>query len=128
MSQIELKQIYLELGHEINRLSLTIASQYKDALRQDAHETVIQLKPQIDKWVRMLIEREIACYDLEKILESQRDEMPFTRLNLLGVDCPVVEQMRCEMLRIVAKAIMNSYLNSLFKTRSCTQAILGNPY
>jgi hypothetical protein len=76
----------------------------------------------------MLIEREIACYDLEKILESQRDEMPFTRLNLLGVDCPVVEQMRCEMLRIVAKAIMNSYLNSLFKTRSCTQAILGNPY
>lgn len=128
MSQIELKQIYLELGHEINRLSLTVASEYKDALRQDAHETVLQFKPQIDKWVRMLIEREIACYDLENILETKRDEMLFNRLNLLGVDCPLVEKMRCEMLRIVAKAIMNSYLNSLFQTRSCTQEMLGSPY
>ena len=47
---------------------------YSDALRDDIHEAVAELKPDIDIWFTKLSQRSIACYELEIILEKKKTE------------------------------------------------------
>ena len=80
MPKLDLTQIYLELEHEIKRLSQSTIVIYRDATREDAQQVISELKPDIDSWVTQLSQRTIACYELEGLLESKRDHIKLPRL------------------------------------------------
>ncbi|MEI8271492.1 MAG: hypothetical protein WCG08_02600 [Paludibacter sp.] len=120
MPKLDLTQIYLELEHEIKRLSQSTIVIYRDATREDAQQVISELKPDIDSWVTQLSQRTIACYELEGLLESKRDVIKLPRLKNKGVDKNELENFRNDILRLIAKSIMNSYLNSLFRSQTHT--------
>ncbi len=117
MPKLDLNQIYLELEHEIKRLSQSTIVIYRDATREDAQQVISELKPDIDSWVSQLSQRTIACYELEGLLESKRDYIKLPRLKNKGVDKNELENFRNDILRLIAKSIMNTYLNSLFRSQ-----------
>lgn len=119
MRQLELKQIYLELEREIKRFGHNENSLRIDDARDDARDAVSMLKPEIDVWISLLKTHEISCYDLEKLLNSKRDEISLTRLEGSGLACAELEIVRGDVLRMIAKSIMSTYLNTLFRPRSC---------
>ncbi|HEY6914436.1 MAG TPA: hypothetical protein VI413_07150 [Paludibacter sp.] len=118
MPRLELTQIYLELEHEIKRLSLSTDFVYMDATRDDAHQVISEMRQDIDNWMFQLSERTIACYELESLLKSKRDEIYFQRLENKGVEKDKLENLKDEILHAIAQSIMNSYFNSLFRSET----------
>jgi len=118
MSKLELNQIYLELELQIKRLNQSTLVVYKDAIRKDAQQVISILKEDIDMWVILLNERKIACYDLENLLEAKRDKIKLYQLESKGVDAEELELFKSDILRLIARAITNTYLESLFSNRN----------
>lgn len=118
MSKLELNQIYLELELQIKRLNQSTLVVYKDAIRKDAQQVISILKEDIDMWVIQLNERKIACYDLETLLEAKRDKIKLYQLENKGVDAEELELFKSDILRLIARAITNTYLESLFRNRN----------
>lgn len=114
MSKLDLKHIYLELELQIKRLNQSNLTVYRDDAREDAQQVIRKLKKEIDMWVNLLNERSIACNDLEDLLIAQRENIKLERLKEKGVDENELELFKNDILRLIAKAIMNSYLESLF--------------
>ena len=121
MPKIDLKQLYLQLELEINRLSSSILMIYRDDLREDAHEVINILKKDIDKWVKGLNERNIACFELEGLLEEKRSSIELTRLKSKGVHENELDNLKNDVLRLLARAIMNSYLENLFRNQNANK-------
>ncbi len=122
MQKLDLNQIYLELEHEIKHLSQSTVVTYRDAIREDAQQVISDLKPDIDTWVMQLGQRSIACYELESLLESKRDYLKLPRLKNKGVNPKKIEEFRNDIMRTIAKAILNTYLNSLFRSMPQTSS------
>jgi hypothetical protein len=125
MTKLELSQIYLQMEHEINHLSHTTISLYRNAIKEDARETVLKFKNDIDQWVLQLNDREIACYDLEFLLEKKKTEVELARLEEVEVDDEELDEYKNDILRVMAKSIMNVYLNSLFRTEHSASPVGG---
>jgi hypothetical protein len=121
MPKIDLKQLYLQLELEINRLSSSNLMIYREDLREDAHEVIRLLKKDIDKWVKGLNERNIACFELEKLLEEQRSNIELNRLKSKGVHETELNNLKSDVLRLLARAIMNSYLENLFRNQNANK-------
>jgi len=117
MSKLDLTQIYLELEHEIKHLSQSTIVTCRDAMREDAQSVISELKPDIDDWVTKLSQRTIACYELETLLESKRDQIKLPRLKNKGLNPVKLENFKNDILRMIAKSIMNVHLNSLFRSQ-----------
>jgi len=114
MPRLELTQIYLELEHEIKRLSLSADFVYMDATRDDAHQVISEMRQDIDNWMFQLSERTLACYELERLLKSKRDQIKLQRLVNKGIENGKLENLKDEISHAIAQSIMNSYFNSLF--------------
>ncbi|MBN2764889.1 MAG: hypothetical protein JXR27_00840 [Paludibacteraceae bacterium] len=121
MPKIDLKQLYLQLELEINRLSSSTLMIYREDLREDTHEVIKLLKKDIDKWVKGLNERNIACFELEGLLEEQRSNIELTRLKSKGVHENEIDNLKNDVLRLLARAIMNSYLENLFRNQNANK-------
>ena len=118
MSKLELNQIYLQLEHEIKHLSQSTIVTYRSAIKEDAQHVISELKSNIDDWVFHLNERNISCYDLENLLESKRGLIKLEKIELLGVEPEQLEIFKNDILRLIAKSILETYLNSLFRNPS----------
>ncbi len=125
MTELELNLIYLQLEREINLLSQSTMVTYRSAIKEDAQLVISELKIDIDKWVSHLNERKLTCYELEKLLESKRDFIKLTNIKKKDIDPEKLDAFKSDILRLIAKSIFNTYLNSLFRnpTPSSTKGI-----
>ncbi len=121
MPRLELKQIYLELEHEIKRLSLSNDLMYTDVTRDDAHQVICEMRQDIDVWVSQLSERTLSCYDLDRLLKSRKDQIVLRGLENKGVAKLKLESLKDEILHAIAQSIMNTYFNSLFRSEAHTE-------
>lgn len=118
MSTFEKSQIYLELEHEIKRLSQSTMVTYRDATRGDAQQVISELESDIDNWIVQLRNRTIACYELENLLATKKSNITLPRLRNKGVNVKDIEKTKDDLLRLIAKSIMNSYLDTLFRNQN----------
>ena len=96
---------------------------YSDALRYNIHEAMAELKPDIDNWFTKLSQRSIACYELENMLEMQKCRIKLSRLRSTTLDEEELELVKNDILKMIAKSIMNLHLNSLFRSQPTVEAI-----
>jgi hypothetical protein len=118
MSKFEFNQLYLQLERDIKHLAFTTEIEYRNEALEDAQDVITKLKNEIENWVLQLNERNIACYELENLLESKRVEIALIRLNSKGISEERIETFKGDILRFIAKAIMNIYLDSLFRNQN----------
>jgi hypothetical protein len=118
MSNLEFKEIYLQIEHEINHLSQSTFVFYRNAIKEDTKMVISDLKTDIDAWISSLNQRKISCYELENLLESKRLQIKLLKLEAKDIDKEKLEFFKNEILRLIARAIFNTYLNSLFKNPS----------
>ena len=118
MSKLELNQIYLELELQIKRLDQSNLHVHKDIMREDAQDVISMLRNEIDSWISRLNERTISCNDIENLLVSQKNNIKLERLKSKNVDENELETFRNDILRLIARAIMNTYLESLFRNQN----------
>ncbi|MBP1676737.1 MAG: hypothetical protein H6Q20_1296 [Bacteroidetes bacterium] len=117
MSRIDLKQIDLQFEREISHLNRSTFATHRDAICEDARQAVSDLRFDIENWVNDLNSRSIACYELEKLLETKRSVVELPRLRTRGINLTDIENYKSDVLRVIAKAIVNSYLESLFRNQ-----------
>ena len=123
MIKLELKKIYLYIDHELNHLSQNSDAEYRNAFKDDAQQFILLNKDDIDKWLNQLKERAISCYDIEMVLETKRELIKLPKLENIGLGTDELELLKGDILRLIAKSIMNTYLDSLFKKTSSTQNV-----
>jgi CCR4-NOT transcriptional regulation complex NOT5 subunit len=118
MSKFEFNQLYLQLERDIKHLAFTTEIEYRNSTLEDVQEVISEMKNDIENWVSQLNERSIACYELELILESKRPEIVLKRLQNKGISEEKIETIKGDILRFIAKAILNIYLDSLFRNQN----------
>jgi hypothetical protein len=118
MSKLELNKIYLHLEHEINHLSQSAILSYRASIKQDAQQVISDFESDIDDWVSILNQRAISCYDLENLLESKREDIHLPGLESKRLTFEELETFKSDILRIIAKSIINTYLDTLFRKPS----------
>ena len=118
MSKFEFNQLYLQLERDIKHLAFTTEIEYRNEALEDAQDVISKLKNEIENWVLQLNKRNIACYELENLLESKRVEIALIRLNSKGLSEERIETFKGDILRFIAKAILNIYLDSLFRNQN----------
>jgi N-dimethylarginine dimethylaminohydrolase len=122
MSSLELSKIYLHLEHEISHLSQSTILLYRSALKEDAQKVISDFKNDIDNWVLKLNERYISCYDLENLLESKRESIRLPNLESKRLKSEDLEIFKSDILRVIAKSILSTYLDTLFRNTSLAGA------
>lgn len=118
MTKLELKKIYLRLDLELIHLNENTDPVYLNDLRDDVKEVISQNIDEIDSWIVLLKERSISCYELEQLIEAKRESVKLERLKIKGMTQDGIEHIKGDVLRLIAKSILNTYLDSLFKKPS----------
>ena len=125
MTKLDIQAIYLQIGLEIKKMYVDSNLQRKNALQLDAQQAIESLKPKINTWVDHLCSRTMACHELENRLEEQRNFIKMTNIQAFSVTEDELEDYKNDILKIIAKSIMNEYLESLFRNRKVSSAING---
>lgn len=115
-------QISHQLGIEIKHLIQSSDLNYREALTEDTRNVVNELTNEIEDWVLKLKERSISCYELEHLLDSKKDKIHLAHLESFGLNKDDLYSAKKEILRVIAKSIVNSYFSSLF----CNQIMVKN--
>lgn len=109
--------ISYQLGVEIKQLIQSSDLVYREALTEDTRLVADELRDDINSWILKLKERSISCYELDHLLESKRDKIHLPNLEAIGLEGDELYLIKNEILRVLAKSVMNSYFNSLFKNQ-----------
>jgi len=118
MSKLELNQIYLQLGHEMNHASQFHSCCFKNLIKEDAHDVILEIKPEIDSWENQLNDRKISCYELENLVKAKCSKIKLSRMKFKCRTSEELEMFKNFILNLIAKAIMNAYLNLRFDFRT----------
>lgn len=122
--QINLK---IQLGIQ-NYKQSGLLSEYNPKIKKEAIRFVERIGNEISDLISKLNARLIACNGIEEYLQSKKDEINLEFLNesnLKGVD---IDSVKGDILRLIASAIMNSYLDSLFRNQNPRQTADNNLY
>lgn len=125
MTKLDIQAIYLQIGLEIKKLYVDSNLQRKNALQLDAQQAIDSLKPKINTWVDQLCGRTMACHELESKLEEQRSFIKMTNIQTFSITEDELQDYKNDILKIIAKSIMNEYLESLFRNRKVSTSING---
>lgn len=125
MTRLDIQAIYLQIGIEIKKLYLESNVSQRNALQLDAQKAIETLKPKINTWIDDLYSRTMACHELEHRLEEQRDFIKMLNIQKFPISASDLEDCKNDILKIIAKSIMNEYLESLFRNRKVNSVIDG---
>ena len=117
MNNQDFNQINLNIQINIQNYSHAEVVGYNSEIKQEAKRFVNSIKPEISNLVSKLKSREIACYDIEDYLLSQIGKIDLSFLVTNNVCEENISEIKNDILRLIASAIMNSFLNSLFRNQ-----------
>jgi hypothetical protein len=118
MSKLELNQIYLQLEREINHVSQSFTCCFKNSIKEDAHDVILEIKSEIDNWETKLNEREIACYELEDLVKSKCSKIKLSRMEIKCRTSEELDAFKNVICGLISKAIMNAYFHTRFDLSS----------
>jgi len=128
MNNQDFDQIHLKIQFSIQNYSHSLASGYINEIKQEANRFVNVIKTEIIELITILKSRAIACYDIEEFLLSKRDTINLDFLNKEGVNEENIAEIKNDILRLIASAIMNSFLESLFRNQNSNYTTNANLY
>jgi len=123
MTKFELTNINLHLEHELSHLSQTMDALYRNAFKDDVRQVVLFYKDEIDDWMLQLNDRFISCYDIQNLLESKKGAIPLAGLKNAGMENTEIEIMKSDIIRLIAKSILDTYLDSLYKKPATSRKV-----
>lgn len=128
MNNQDFNQIHLKIRFSIQNYSHSGASGYNNEIKQEANRFVDAIKPEVSELITKLKSRAIACYDIEEFLLSKRDSINLDFLNNEGINEENIAEIKNDILRLIAAAIMNSFLESLFRNQKSITTVNANLY
>jgi len=117
MNNQDFNQIHLNIQINIQNYSHSMASGFNNDIKQEANRFVDAIKPEISELITKLKSRAIACYDIEDFLSTKRDNINLNFLTDSGMDNDYIADIKNDILRLIASAVMNSFLESLFRNQ-----------
>jgi len=121
-NQINLK---IQLGIQ-NYNQSGLLAEYNQKIKQEAIRFVETIKPEIAELISKLSSRSIACNDIEEYLYSKRSEINLGFISAASLKDVDSDDVKNDILRLIASAIMNSYLDSLFKNQNSKRSVDTN--
>jgi hypothetical protein len=128
MNNHNFNQIHLKIQFSIQNYSHSGASGYNNEIKQEANRFVDAIKPEVSELIAKLKSRAIACYDIEEFLLSKRESINLNFLNDNGINEENIAEIKNDILRLIAAAIMNSYLDSLFTSQKSISKATADLY
>ncbi len=118
------QRIYNRIKREVNFITQSSIVNYREEIREDAQRIVLEMKPEIEKWITMLKLKEVSCAELYCIIQQKKDDIEITALANKGVAVEELFIVKNALLQLITNAIINSYLNSLFENQKlCGQTL-----
>jgi len=118
MCKLELKQIYLQLDHEIKHYCHSTTLDFRKSIKGDAQSIVLEIQSDINNWINLLNEREIACHELENLLKLKCNAKWLSE-RITKSDRKEDREISLIILpEIISKSVINTYLKVLFPHKS----------
>lgn len=117
MNNQDLNQINLNINLNIQNFSHSAVVGFTNQIKKEAKRFVISIKPEILELVSQLRKRDITCNNIEEFLHSQIKNIDLSFLKENNISDENIDEIKGDILRLIASAIMNSYLNSLFRSQ-----------
>ncbi len=121
-NQISLK---IQLGIQ-NYNQSGLLAKYDQRIKQEAIRFVDTIKPEIAELISKLSTRLISCNAIEDYLTSKRSEINLEFISVDALQEVDGDNVKNDILRLIAGAIMNSYLDSLFRNQNSTRRVDTN--
>ncbi len=118
------QRIYNRIKREVNFITQSSIVNYRDEIREDAQRIVLEMKPEIEKWISMLRLKEVSCAELYCIIQQKKEDIEIKSLANKGVSVDELVLVKNALLQLISTTIINSYLNSLFENQKfCDQTL-----
>lgn len=121
-NQISLK---IQLGIQ-NYNQSGLLAKYDQRIKQEAIRFVDTIKPEIVELISKLSSRLISCNAIEEYLYSKRTEIKLEFISALALKEVDTDNVKNDILRLIASAIMSTYLDSLFRNQNSTRRVDTN--
>lgn len=115
MSNIEFNEINLRFKREVNSMTHLLPEIYREAIKEDAQKIITQFQPDIEKWIVRLKNKDMSCFEIESLLQSRLNEVSLNSLQQTCNESQTVEKIKNNILNLIAKSVLNTYLYSMFK-------------
>lgn len=126
MTSQDFNQIHLRIQLCIQNYTHTGINAYHNEIKREAVRFVDTIKPEISEIIDKLKSRTVGCGVTENFLISKRDAINLNFLKDVGIDNENITQIKNDILRIIAGAIMNVYLESLFPNQKSRNKVDSN--
>lgn len=117
MNNQDFNQIQTSIRKNIQNYVHPGITGFNNDIKQEANRFVDAIKPEISPLFDKLKSRSIACNAIEDFLLSKRDSINLSFLSEKGINPDDIEEVRNDILRLIASAVLNSYLDALFKNQ-----------
>jgi len=119
-------QIHLKIRLSIQNYNHVGASGHNDLIKTEANRFVDAIKSEISDLISKLAAHSIACYDVEDFLLSKLGQINLEFLSKEGINHESIVEIKHDILRMIAGAIMNTYLESLFRNQKTVSNAQAN--
>jgi len=109
-------KVLLQYKREINNFVPSTSKTYRDAIRDDAMLVISQFQPNIDNWISQLNSRNLSCYEIIQMLEASKDKIRLNNLEKKELSPDLLDAYKNNILRIMAKSVLDCYLSSVFNS------------
>lgn len=122
--KLSFPRVYNRIKRDVNFITQSSLVNFRDEIRTDAQRIVMDLKPDIEKWIEQLKAKEVSCAELYCIIQQKKDDIEITALANKGVAVEELFIVKNALLQLITNTIINSYLNSLFENQKlCGQTL-----
>ncbi len=119
------QRVYNRIKREVNFITQSSLVNYRVEIRSDAQQTLIDLKPEIEKWIEQLKQKEISCAELHCLIQQKREVIQIRGLVNKNIPENEIILVKNALLQLISNTIINTYLNSLFENQSISDKSLA---
>lgn len=107
MKTVNLNEIHLRLENEVNHLAQSILYYQKDVAKEDAHDAVMLLEPEIDGLILQLSQQKLSFGEFDSMVLKKKDEIELSGLRKNGLSQMELEMVRFGIIHTICNTVFN---------------------
>ena len=106
--QINFSDIFDQLKAGVVGLAKTTASHYLADAKKDGQNLLIEMKDDLERWTKMLINGDLTTKDFEWLVNSERDSIRMAALEQAGLAMIRIDQFKNSVLNLIVDTVFKA--------------------
>lgn len=128
MNNQDFNQIHFSIRRNIQNYKHSCMKGFSAEIKHEANCFIDYIRPELTVLMSNLQTRSVSCFDIQEFLISQADKLNLDFLKSKGTNDDCINEIKNDILRIIASAVLNSFLDSLFRNQKSNNSVEANRF